>query len=96
MIYKFSSFEWDKNKAEKNIKKHGLDFCNVEQLFNDENAKTIESPQKGEKRYKTIGMCKGRLVTVIHTPRGENCRIISMRHAWLQERRIYGLSKKIF
>jgi len=96
VIYKFSGFEWDKSKAEKNIKKHSLDFYDAEQVFRDENAKTIDSPQKGEERYKTIGMCNGRLVTVVHTPRDTACRIISMRHSWKKERMVYDLSKKIF
>jgi uncharacterized DUF497 family protein len=37
-------FEWDKNKAEKNLAKHGIDFADTATVFEDYNAITIDDP----------------------------------------------------
>ncbi len=31
-------FEWDENKRERNIRKHGIDFVSVVSIFDDPNA----------------------------------------------------------
>ena len=43
----------------------------------------------GEKRYVTIGLLEGVEVVVIHTQRGDNTRIISIRRARIKERARY-------
>jgi uncharacterized DUF497 family protein len=35
VVYEFDSFEWDANKAEKNVRKHGLDFNAAIKVFSD-------------------------------------------------------------
>jgi uncharacterized DUF497 family protein len=88
-MYEFENIEWDTVKAKKNIVKHGLDFNDAVKIFDDKKAKTFASPQKGETRYKTIGICNGQIIVVIHTPRDGNCRIISMRKSRPEERNQY-------
>ena len=43
----------------------------------------------GEVRYITMGLLTGRTVVVVHAPRGETTRIISMRKANAREKEIY-------
>jgi len=89
MMYEFNGFEWDENKAEENLRKHGFDFNDAWQVFADPMALTVGSPKNEELRYKTIGICEGRLASVVHTERNCMCRIISMRHTWDKERKEY-------
>ena len=42
-----------------------------------------------EKRLITLGSLEGRIVVIVHTPRGESTRIISMRKANAREQKIY-------
>lgn len=75
--------EFDPRKAAENLRKHGVSFSHAEQALRDPNAVTIEDPNaKGEVRLVTLGMDSlGRVVVVVHTPRGESTRIISVRKA---------------
>lgn len=87
----FSAFEWDDNKRHSNIEKHGIDFADATEVFDDPNQRTYQSTTgSGEERYLSIGMCRGRLIAVIFTRRGEKIRIISARAARRIERERYG------
>ena len=50
-------FEWDRRKAEINLRKHGVSFAEAGAVFGDEVAITISDPDHsiGEDRYITIG-----------------------------------------
>jgi uncharacterized DUF497 family protein len=76
-------FEFDPAKAKANLRKHGVAFSDAEQALRDPNALTIEDADvEGEQRFITLGMdALGRILVVIHTPRGERVRIISARKA---------------
>ena len=75
--------EFDPEKARSNQRKHGVSFAHGEQALRDEMAVTIEDPDTvGEQRFVTLGMdALGRILVVIHTPRGERTRVISARKA---------------
>ena len=75
-------FEWDEDKRQSNICRHGIDFVDVRLVFNDYTV-TVEDTRfaYGETRYITVGLLKGRAVVVAHTERGERIRIISARKA---------------
>ena len=76
------SFEWDKAKAELNVRKHGIRFADTFAVFEDPNALTVDDNEQREERHVTVGMdCYGRLLVVVYTWRGENIRIISARRA---------------
>ena len=84
-------FEWNRDKAASNLKKHRIDFADAATVFDDLNAITIENPGHDEFRFITIGMdAYGRLVVVVYTWRGEKIRIISARKATKQEQKYYG------
>jgi uncharacterized DUF497 family protein len=78
-----------KNKT--NLKKHGVDLADVEGVFYDEHAITVEDRDHNEERFVTLGMDgNGRLLVVAYHYRNEyEIRVISARLADPQERRTY-------
>lgn len=75
-------FTWHSAKRTANLKKHGFDFADAEQVFNgptisQEDARDYD----GEQRYNTTGLLGGRIVTVCHTESDDEIHIISMRKA---------------
>jgi uncharacterized DUF497 family protein len=88
-VYKFDSLEWDELKRLATIADRDLDFADARQIFEDARSVTFASSRQGEKRFKTIGLLRGRLTAVIHTPRRCSCRIISLRRAHGKEKEAY-------
>jgi uncharacterized DUF497 family protein len=86
-------FEWDENKNLENIKKHGVDFNDVKDIFNDENLLVAEDDtmEYGELRLRAIGVTALTGITyVVYTERHENtARFISARPATKRESRVY-------
>lgn len=83
-------FEWDKQKAFENFRKHGIAFEEAKTVFNDPFSITISDLRHAEARYVDIGMsAKGQLLVVVYTERQSNIRIISCRKATATERRAY-------
>ena len=84
-------FEWDRDKAASNLKKHRIDFADAVTVFDDINSITIDDPDHDELRFITIGMdAYGGILVVVYTWRGENIRIISARKATKHEQKYYG------
>ena len=75
--------EFDPAKAASNLRKHRVGFAHAEQALRDPLAVTVEDPDTAdEPRFVTLGMdALGRVLVVVHTPRGENVRLISARKA---------------
>ncbi len=87
-----SEFEWDDDKAEDNVNKHGVSFEEGATVFNDPMVATVFDPDhsKREERYISIGISmQGLLLVVVHTERGERIRLISCRKATNTERKTY-------
>ena len=87
-------FDWDPDKNEINLKKHGVSFDEAETVFENERAVTIydEDHSDDEDRFKIIGMSrKLRELTVCHCYRSgeEITRIISARRATKNESKLY-------
>lgn len=87
-------FEWDDNKNQTNIKKHGISFEEASSVFYDEEALIIndESHSEAEERFVMIGYSyKFNLLVVCHCYRQneEIIRIISARKATKNERKEY-------
>lgn len=83
-------FEWDEEKNEINLKKHGIDFRDAVRVFNDlDRIKFYDAAHSLEEdRYNTIGMVDD-ILYVVYTERKNRTRIISARLATKQERRLY-------
>ena len=83
------SFEFDPSKSDSNKAKHGLDFLDAQQLWEDENLIELSSKNSTEKRYLAIGMIEGKHWAAIITYRSGVIRIISVRRARETEVKIY-------
>jgi uncharacterized DUF497 family protein len=86
-------FEWDPEKAKRNVRKHGVSFEDAAAAFGDPLSLTIFDPDYSdeEDRFILLGaMNDGRLVVVMHVERaGGVVRIISARLATRVERKTY-------
>lgn len=86
--------EWDEEKNQLNIKKHGISFEAAALVFNDEHYIELfdEDHSVDEDRYIAIGLVD-EVLFVVHTMRKETIRLISARLATKQERSFYYDSK---
>lgn len=85
-------FEWDSDKAEGNLKKHGLSFDEAATVFLDPLAVSGSDPDHsiGESRYITFGSSSlGHLLAVSHAHRLGAIRLISARRVTRLERKLY-------
>jgi uncharacterized DUF497 family protein len=85
-------FEWDPEKARRNLAKHGVSFEDAATAFGDPLSITRFDPDHSddEDRFLLLGATHiGQLVVVAHTDRGDRVRIISARMATRRERRTY-------
>jgi len=88
-------FEWDPEKARRNLAKHGVAFEEAATAFGDPLSLTTFDPDhsRDEHRFLLLGATHlGRLVVVSHTHRGGKIRLISARLAGRRERRTYASS----
>ncbi|MDE0299119.1 MAG: BrnT family toxin [Candidatus Poribacteria bacterium] len=85
-------FEWDEEKAEANLSKHGVSFDEAKTVFNDALYIDFYDPDhsSNEDRYLIIGESKQhRLLIVSYTERNQKRRLISAREATRREREDY-------
>jgi uncharacterized DUF497 family protein len=85
-------FEWDDEKAQRNLRIHGVDFQEARTVFEDPFAITIpdELHSADEPRFIVLGLSLlARVLLVVHTERRERIRIISARLATPSERSQY-------
>jgi uncharacterized DUF497 family protein len=85
-------FEWDENKARRNIEKHGVSFEEAATVFGDPLSLTIDDPLHSgdEERFVTVGETVNQgILVVVHTERGDSIRIINARKATRNERKTY-------
>ena len=82
-------FEFDINKSETNKIKHGIDFLEAQELWND--PALIEIPAKNidEQRFMVIGKIGEKYWSGIITYREARIRIISVRRSRLEEIELY-------
>ena len=86
------AFEWDKNKARENVRKHGVSFEEASTIFADPLARTIYDPLHSdeEDRFVMLGESqRRRLLVVVFTDRDDRIRVISARVATRRERKDY-------
>ena len=85
-------FEWDRNKAERNLIKHGVSFNEAKTVFDDLLYVDFYDPSHSdnEDRYLIVGESeRGRLLIVSYTERGNKNRLISARETTKTERETY-------
>jgi hypothetical protein len=85
-------FEWDKLKADANLRKHGVSFDEALKVFADPLARIRNDPDHSgaERREIIIGQSlKRRVLVVGFTERETKVRIINARRAAANERKNY-------
>jgi uncharacterized DUF497 family protein len=87
-----AEFEWDTEKAESNLQKHGVSFEEAATVFFDLLSLTIPDPLHSdmENRFVTTGLSnQHRQLVVVHSEGEDRIRIISARLATASEREKY-------
>ncbi len=85
-------FEWDAEKAQRNLMQHGVTFEEAAEVFFDPFYQYGDATPAGvqEQRDFMLGYSVAqRLLLVVYVERGERTRIISARLATLAERKLY-------
>ena len=79
-------FTWKFTKRTLNLKKHGFDFEDAEQVFNGPTF-TVEDTHDygGEQRFNSTGFLGTTILTICHNETEDEIHIISMRKAELHE-----------
>jgi|ERR671933_2594125 uncharacterized DUF497 family protein len=86
------NFEWDENKAARNLSKHRVSFEEAKTVFDDSLYVDFYDPDhsEDEERYLIVGESnRGRLLIVSYTERGDVIRLISAREVTRAEREAY-------
>ena len=81
---------WDEPKRRLNLRKHGLDFIDAEEVF-DGVTYTYEDDRFSydERRFVTLGLLRQIVVSIVHTEDRDDIHVISMRKATKREHEIY-------
>ena len=82
-------FEFDPEKSEQNKLKHGLDFIDAQALWLDADRLEVPARTRGEPRFATLGRLDADVWVAIWTPHGSHVRLISVRRARENERKLY-------
>lgn len=92
VIYRLqgSEFEWDANKAQSNIDKHGVTFEEAAEVFFDPFYQSGDATVNDELREFVVGYSlMQRMLLVVYVDSNRRSRIISARPATRNERRLY-------
>ena len=90
------AFEWDMDKARRNVEKHNVAFEEAATVFDDPIFITFidEEHSLDEERYITIGLSsEGRLLVLAHADREDRVRTISARRATKSEEQFSARAK---
>ena len=85
-------FEWDEGKRRENLRKHGIDFIDVPEIFDGPMLTRLDTRQDySEDRWVGIGYAQGRVLVVCFSERdeGQAIRIISARKALSHEQKAF-------
>ena len=82
-------FEFDPDKSQTNQIKHGIDFIDAQQLWNDPELIGLEANSETEPRFFAIGKIGAKYWTMVYTRRNDAIRIISVRRARNKEIQYY-------
>jgi len=82
-------FGFSETKSRANRDKHGIDFYEARQLWDDPALLEIPARTVDEPRWLVIGRIQGRHWSAVITYRGRRIRIISVRRGRNEEIRLY-------
>jgi len=81
--------EFDPHKSASNKVKHGIDFEEAQELWNDPHILEIEARSSDEARFLLIGTIRGKHWSAVVTYREGKVRIISVRPSRKEEVDLY-------
>lgn len=82
-------FEFDPEKSESNKQKHGIDFYEAQELWDDLDFIEIPVKASDEQRFLVIGKISEKHWSGVITYRNEKIRIISVRRSRKEEVDLY-------
>ena len=82
-------FEFDPAKSASHLKKHGIDFTEVQALWQDVMRIEVPARTTTEARWLVIGQITGKHWSVVVTYREQRVRIISARRSREEEVALY-------
>ena len=82
-------FEFDSQKSGSNKQKHGIDFHEAQELWDDPDFIEVSVKVGDEQRFLVIGQISGKHWSGVITYRNEKIRIISVRRSRKEEVEIY-------
>ncbi|RUO25562.1 toxin [Aliidiomarina minuta] len=82
-------FEFDNDKSQANLEKHGIDFRDAQALWDDQDLLEIQAKTADEPRYLVIGLIGSKHWSAVITYRGERIRLISVRRSRKREVELY-------
>jgi uncharacterized protein len=83
------NFEFDETKSQANLLKHGINFVDAQNLWNDPNLLEIPAKTEDEPRYLMIGLINNKHWSAVITYRGAVIRLISVRRSRTEEVALY-------
>ena len=83
-------FTWSEAKRALNIQQHGLDFVDAQRVFGGPTF-TYEDDRfdYSERRFVSLGILDGMVVSIVHTESPRLIRVISFRKATKHEQAIF-------
>jgi hypothetical protein len=81
--------EFDPGKSAMNKRKHGIDFYEAQELWDDPDLIEIAAKTDDEPRFLVIGIIAGNHWSAIITYRSDSVRLISVRRSRKEEIGIY-------
>ncbi len=82
-------FEFDEQKSRSNLEKHGIDFHEAQELWNDPSLIQVKARSTTEPRYLVVARRAGKHWSAIITYREDRIRIISVRRSRSSEVILY-------
>ena len=82
-----AKYDWDKAKADLNVRKHGISFVEASLAMDDPRMvdEFDDRENYGEDRFIAYAMSEQSMLTIVYTQRGDTIRIISARRATRHE-----------
>ncbi len=82
-------FEFDRGKSAANLRKHGIDFVDAQQLWADPDLLEIPARTTDEPQFLVVGRIGSKYWSAVITYRGNRLRLISVRRSRSEEVVIY-------
>ena len=83
------TFEFNEQKSQANLLKHGINFIDAQALWNDPGLLEIPAKTEDELRYLLIGLISGKCWSAVITYRNASIRLISVRRSRPEEVALY-------